>query len=149
MVKIFDKVTMTVVRLPRMGLSTAIPFTFQQTGNTVYGKYAGGKIRRDFLSGQLDDSILTLIIANFKLRRYSGQWFIDLYAIIGGIRKDQTGRAFEWKSRPGEFGVKCVSGNLKYTVKMHLTIVSPCISLPARDCNDKPQFPQIQMPRTV
>jgi hypothetical protein len=106
MLKTLDKVTMTVIETAPNGVvNSDTIFTFQQTGNTVYGEYAGGKIRKGFLVGQMDGSILTFSYCQLQTDGILDNGLSTCALSVEGSGKIRLVEHFEWKSRPGEFGV--------------------------------------------
>ena len=80
-------------------------FNFGQDGSFVSAEYAGGRIRRGYLVGVLEDAKLTFRYCQIQLdgRLDGGVSECSVETLPDG--RVRIIEAFEWASRPGETGV--------------------------------------------
>jgi hypothetical protein len=101
-----DKIKMTVVHTAENGVvNKDTLFYFSQEGNVVQAEYAGGKIRKGFLIGQIAANVL-----KFSYCQLQKDGVLDNGVSSCEISVCETGKIrltehFEWKSRSGETGV--------------------------------------------
>ena len=97
---------MTVVQTAANGVvNKDTVFSFTHEGNVVQAEYAGGKIRKGFLVGEITDNIL-----QFSYCQLQTDGVLDTGVSSCELSMDDAGKViliehFEWKSRPGETGV--------------------------------------------
>jgi hypothetical protein len=103
---ILDKIKMTVIQTAENGVvNKDTIFVFQQSGHIVNAEYAGGKIQKGFLVGQIDENVFT-----FSYCQLQTDGTLDNGLSTCELSADETGKIrlvehFEWRSRPGESGV--------------------------------------------
>jgi len=101
-----DKVKMTVIQTAENGVvNKDTLFYFTQEGNVVQAEYAGGKIKKGFLIGQIDVHVL-----RFRDCQLQTDGVLDNGVSSCELSMSDTGRIrlvehFEWKSMSGETGV--------------------------------------------
>jgi hypothetical protein len=106
MIKTLDKVKMTVIETAPNGVvNSDTIFTFEQTGNIVQAGYTGGKIQKGFLVGQVNDNTLTFSYCQLQTDGTLDSGLSSCELSIEKSGKIRLVEHFEWKSRPGEFGV--------------------------------------------
>lgn len=101
-----DKVKMTVLQTAENGVvNKDTLFMFSQNGNVVQAEYAGGKIEKGFLIGQLAGSVLQFSYCQLQTDGVLDNGLSTCELSMGDTGKIRLIEHFEWKSRPGEAGV--------------------------------------------
>jgi hypothetical protein len=101
-----DKIKMTVIQTAENGVvNKDTIFTFQQNGNTVSAEYAGGKIQKGFLVGQINDNVFTFGYCQLQTDGTLDNGLSTCELSIAETGEIRLVEHFEWKSRPGETGV--------------------------------------------
>lgn len=101
-----DNIKMNVVKTAENGVVNRDPiFQFTQKNRSVYATYSGGKIEKGFLVGLLNENELT-----FNFCQLQNDGILDNGTSTAKLAITENGKIrltehFEWKSRPGEFGV--------------------------------------------
>mgnify|MGYP001274420294 CR=1 FL=1 len=80
-------------------------FVFNQTDKCVTAKYSGGKIEKGFLVGAIDDDILNFSYCQLQTDGALDNGVSSCKLSVGKDEKITMTEFFEWKSRPGEFGI--------------------------------------------
>lgn len=102
-----DKVKMNVIQTADNGIvNHETIFIFSQDKNSVSAEYAGGKIYKGFLVGKFSSENQLL----FSYCQIQINGIIDHGVSQCELSKNERGKIvllerFEWKSRPGEFGI--------------------------------------------
>lgn len=101
-----DKVKMTVIHTAENGVvNNETIFNFTQNANIVFAEYAGGKIEKGFLVGQNNVNVLTYSYCQLQTDGTQDNGLSTCELSIDETGKIRLVENFEWKSRPGEFGV--------------------------------------------
>lgn len=79
-------------------------FIFKQNDTFVEAEYAGGKIRKGFLVGQIKDDTLKFCFCQLQTDGSIDDGTSTCELAVGENGKIKLVENFEWASRPGEFG---------------------------------------------
>ena len=101
-----DKIKMTVLQTAENGVvNRDTLFSFTQDGNVVQAEYAGGKIKKGFLIGQMEGHHLQFSYCQLQTDGVLDNGLSTCEISMGDTGKIRLIEHFEWKSRPGETGV--------------------------------------------
>ena len=101
-----DKVKMAVILTADNGVvNKDTLFYFTQKGNVVQAEYAGGKIKKGFLIGQITAHVLKFSYCQLQTDGVLDNGVSSCELSVGDTGKIRLVEHFEWKSRPGETGV--------------------------------------------
>jgi hypothetical protein len=101
-----DKVKMTVIQTADNGVvNKDTLFSFMQEGNVVQAEYAGGKIKKGFLIGQVAAQVLKFSYCQLQTDGVLDNGVSSCEISVSDTGKIRLIEHFEWKTRPGERGV--------------------------------------------
>lgn len=106
MVISLDGVRMNVVKTADNGVvNHETIFVFSDDGMCVTAEYAGGKILKGFLVGKIQSGKLLFSYCQMQLDGKLDNGVSECELAKNSDEKITLTEHFEWKSRPGEFGV--------------------------------------------
>jgi hypothetical protein len=101
-----DKVKMIVIQTAENGVvNKDTLFYFTQEGSVVHAEYAGGKIKKGFLVGQMAAHVLRFSYCQLQTDGVLDNGVSSCELSVGEAGKIKLVEHFEWKTRPGETGV--------------------------------------------
>ncbi|MFI0429408.1 hypothetical protein [Mariniflexile sp. HMF6888] len=101
-----NKIKMTVIETAENGVvNEDTIFDFTQKDNYVEANYFGGKIKNGFLVGLIKENIFEFSYCQLQTDGILDNGISCSELVISSEGKIRLIEHFEWKSRPGEYGV--------------------------------------------